>query len=331
MILLDTNALFAIPPRSLVGTVLRAITEDAGIEIGISSVTYDEYRARRLRDAERLIATARAAHEGLARKAERWIHDDVRYPEAEEVFLSDVQAVEKMLTLVPLAPEHAVEALRREAYRELPASTDEKKGSGARDVAVWLTAVKVSSGSGNVVYLVSNDGGAFGRKQLHQALADEAATRGANVRLCPDVAALIDLFAQGVDVALDVTALLDVEAVKRAVVDAVGIHSFLDMAMAVDPSDSGLVSAPPPLVRLVESHAEHAYAIRGEKWIAAHTSWEVIRDIDRHARGTSEIQEYRLTWDQRVTILLRVVGEGVVTATVMDLPKPVEMRKQRLS
>jgi hypothetical protein len=72
MIILDTNQLVATPITGIGGVVLRAVAEDAGITLAISSLTFDEYRSRRLRDAGKRIDTARSAFESLRKLADGW-------------------------------------------------------------------------------------------------------------------------------------------------------------------------------------------------------------------------------------------------------------------
>jgi hypothetical protein len=326
MIIFDTNVLRQTPVTGTACAVLRAITEDAGIPLAISSVTLDEYRAQRLRDAQARIDAARNAHESLCKVATDWRPPKIDYPSADKVISRDIESVQSVFQTLPLAPESATEALRREAYRELPASTDPKKsGSGARDVAIWLTAIEASRSSGNVVYFVSGDSRAFGDKRLHQQLTADAADKGANIILCPDVATIIEQFATKTDLDLDLATVLSNERVKDAVAEAMNITSFPAAADAVDADGrEGLVSGGRiGDVKLSDCQEARAYKIRGETWIAAHTTWAAGRDLDQQLYRSDAIRQWRIDLEQEITLLLRVLDEAVVKATVMGWKPPL--------
>ena len=323
MIILDTNQLLATPITGVVGIVLRAVAEDARI----TAPTLDEYRSRRLRDAISRIGSVRSALESLRKLG--WDMPESRYPTPETVIRPDLEAVEKSLQVLPLAADHAVEALRREAYRELPAKTDHAKGSGARDVAIWLTAVETSRASGKVVNLVSADSSAFGRKTLHPVLAKEATEKGANIRLCPDVASVIDLFAQHTELILDVNDLLSRETVRKAVEEEF-VAVWVDAVTAANANSMTLVTAPGASVDLLECQEARAYSIRGETWIGAQTLWAVEFDRDQAVTGGTDVETLRVSWKQQATVLLRVADEIAVAATVMGSRAAVGRTVERL-
>lgn len=110
-----------------------------------------------------------------------------RYFDAEPVYVPDVDEIcrrweEELRTQFEVLDTHgedAIEALRREALRYTPAS----KGTGARDSAIWLTALRLAT-SGSKVTLVSmntNDFALGKPSQLHPVLAAEAADLAGSV------------------------------------------------------------------------------------------------------------------------------------------------------
>jgi hypothetical protein len=254
----------------------------------------------------------------------------VHYPTPEVVIRPDLEAVEQSLEVIPLAADHAAEALRREAYRELPASTDPAKpGSGARDVAIWLTAIEASRASGTVVYLVSEDSDAFGRKQLHPVLVKEATERGASVQLCPDVASIIELFANPAELTLDVDELLRREGARQVVAEQFVI-TWIDVLTSLNTNRIALVTSPAASVALLQCQKAGAYSIRGETWIAAQTIWAVQFDLEQEITGGTGVETLRVSWTQNVTVLLRVAEEYGMTATVMGWRAPGRRTVERI-
>ena len=80
-------------------------------------------------------------------------------------------------------------AIEREIWRRLPAHTE--SGNGARDVLVWLDAMKAAKSDG-ITYLISNDQKAFGKDAaLHRELVDELATRGLAIRYVNNLEGLV--------------------------------------------------------------------------------------------------------------------------------------------
>lgn len=82
-----------------------------------------------------------------------------------------------------------------------------------------------------------------------------------------------------------------------------------------------LVTAPGAAVDLIKCHDAQAYAIRGQTWVAAQTLWAVSFQLDQEV-PSGAIETLRVSWDQSVTVLLRIADENDVTATVMGWPEP---------
>lgn len=148
MIVFDTNAVRGMSPTGSVAAMLTAIASDAGQELAISAVTEDEYRSARRREYDRRLETTLGLLKSLRKLMPTWQPPDLHLPPVDEFLGIDLEHVMKMFRVLPLDGQHAIEALKREADRKLPASQVAEPGTGARDVAIWLTAIEQSASSG---------------------------------------------------------------------------------------------------------------------------------------------------------------------------------------
>ncbi len=105
----------------------------------------------------------------------------VYVPDVDEICQQWEEELRAKLHVMALHGDDAVAALTREAARRAPAS----KGRGARDSAIWLTALRLAAG-GTEVLLVSRNTADFARgpgpsAELHPQLASEAAEVTGNI------------------------------------------------------------------------------------------------------------------------------------------------------
>lgn len=162
----DTNAL---PVKgnfeSSFWTALFHLCRTTGVEPVASEVSIDEAVNLRRETAGQAVADLFAAHSRLS----NFITIAPSYvPTAEEVALSYEKALRSRLGVLPLNGSHAVEALRREAMRIMPA----RNGVGGRDSAIWLTVTSLVR-DGHEVHFVTNNTKDFGKGSLHPDLEAE--------------------------------------------------------------------------------------------------------------------------------------------------------------
>ena len=197
MIVLDTNQLQ--PHLSLTSptvAILRAIAHQSGERLAVPQIVADEFIAHYQHHVEELLS-------GIRRNINK-LRDLDRASNLTLMGSSPIEAIvtqhrdllEIIFEVLPL-PEGAAEtALRRELRREQPASTNwGKPGSGARDVALWLTAVAQMS-EDQIVYFISNDEAAFGvGGNLHSDLAAELDGASGSFRYLNKIDDLLAIFA----------------------------------------------------------------------------------------------------------------------------------------
>ncbi|MGX9293711.1 PIN domain-containing protein [Tsukamurella paurometabola] len=155
IVLLDTNVIAeAGNLDSLSFRAARKIARSSGIEIGITSITFEE-------SVNLVCANAREWIDQLARSSRRLgalIDLTTFIPGISEIEAIWEQRLRENFRVYGVDGRDAIEALRREARRVAPAK---EKGVGARDCAIWLTALRLAR-EGCKVYLVTHNSQDFG-------------------------------------------------------------------------------------------------------------------------------------------------------------------------
>jgi hypothetical protein len=162
----DTNAL---PMKgnleSSFWVALFHLCRTTGVEPVASEVSVHEAVNLRRETAEQAVTDLFAAHSRLSNYTTLALS---YVPTAEEVAESYEKALRARLNILPLDGSHAVEALRREALRILPA----RNGVGGRDSAIWLTIASLVR-DGHEAHFVTNNTKDFGKEGLHPDLKGE--------------------------------------------------------------------------------------------------------------------------------------------------------------
>jgi len=332
MIILDTNVLVRLDVTGPVAGMLRGIAAGWGLTLAISSVTRDEYHAKHLREFEDKIDLARRANDKLQEAAPDWRHPQY-YPSAHVLVERKMGPVLSVFTVLPLDGSHAVEALRREAFRERPASVD--KGVGARDVAIWLTAVEQSVLSDAPVYLLANDTRAFGKDSLHPELTTEAEAIKADVTLFTETKDLIDEFATVIESEVDIVGLLGAEAVTKTVRETMSSSSFMVVTHAITvglqqgEAITGQSSGGVENIELIRPDDCDVYDMGGGRWIAARGTWTGHRVVMANMAGGS-ISDWEVKLEQQLTVLLRMFDDSIASAEVMgwEDPRILDIRRR---
>ena len=200
MIVLDTNQLeHAQPPDGPLAAMLQTLAEQAGHELALPEIVLEEHLAHYRRDVEDAEARRRAAVSDLRNRLGRWVFED-RPPSLDQAVMHRMHRLQLMFRIIRTPDGAARESLLREARRQLPAKTSlEGAGAGARDVAIWLTAISACRDSGKATYFVSADNAAFGKGKLKPELSAEVAAhlgdRARDFHYCHGMDALLGEFA----------------------------------------------------------------------------------------------------------------------------------------
>lgn len=188
----DTNAL---PVkglfRSTFWVALFHLCTTSGIMPAASEVAVAEAINLRRDMATSAIDDLLSAHSRLSNLTEL---SPTYVPTAEDVARSYGDDLRERLEILPLAGEHAVEALKREASRMKPA----RGGVGGRDSAIWLTVAALVHG-GHTVYFITNNSRDFGKGSLDPELDAEIAGASGRLIYCRDANEFLALIADKVE------------------------------------------------------------------------------------------------------------------------------------
>ncbi|MFH7595074.1 PIN domain-containing protein [Streptomyces racemochromogenes] len=176
MILLDTNVF----PRTgrlrnvLMSAVLK-VAAHRGIRVGISDIVLEESinaRGQAVDDATQKL------QEALSQASKLMQLESLYIPDRRHVMDEWRRELTEAFEVLTTRGEDALEALRREAARELPA----RLGKGARDSAIWLCTLRCAAALGEAVHFVSDNREDFADPanggSLHPQLMDECARTG---------------------------------------------------------------------------------------------------------------------------------------------------------
>ena len=221
-IYLDTNV---IPRRGELHAphiaALEGVAAAAHQPLVLPSMVLAESVSARRRDIEEAFDVLRT---GL-RHAEKLVRlEGIYLPDPAEAVAAWDAELRRSFEIVPLPSEAAEEALLREVNRVPPA----RDGRGARDAAIWLTALSDHRQRGGEGYFVSANTEDFGdpsaRSSLHPALQSELADLSP-LHFAASIDALLDVLGSKTGVSLTGTDLLGqpaiVTALSRVVEDVI--------------------------------------------------------------------------------------------------------------
>jgi len=171
-----------------------------------------------------------------------------------EICESWEQELRDVFTVVPIDGDDAVDALHREAQRIRPA----RNGTGARDSAIWMTALRIAEAH-QTVYFVSNNTADFAagkQGQLHEHLASERDAASLDLRYLKSIYGLIEALAESIDPpALDearATEMLNVNVRELALAEMKSDSRYMGISPVEVPVDGVAVN---------DLNAIHAYSI----------------------------------------------------------------------
>ncbi|WP_219505343.1 PIN domain-containing protein [Nonomuraea ceibae] len=335
MIVLDTNQLEHIrPPDGPLMALLRTIASHRGQTLALSEIALEEHLAHYRHKIEQ--------QEKKVRNQLRELHALVPFAGGELPRFDVDTAVRRLrdqltadFKILPTSPEILREALRRETQRRLPAKRGwEGKGEGARDVAIWLSAVEASREYGPL-YFVSQDKQAFGVKTLHPELNDDIArvlgTPNGHFKYCYGIDVLLAELADVYSPAPTRATLAASDVVREAAIQDLwhsGVHKDI---MAADglfgQGPIAVVSNPGPInaeLDQVSSKIE-AYRLGDKVFASARLRWKVLTSLQitwLNSVSRDEI-EYGCKFSVEETMLLSLDADGQIAAAIVTDRSPL--------
>lgn len=329
MIILDANIIKGVSLRGPVADILRAIRA-AGVErVGTPWIAVEEIAAQEALSYAKKHEAAMEAVEAL-RKATPWehVHHLKRWP-AEHVRRHWREKYSSVTEVLETSHRAYQEALYRETNQIAPCKTvnSGKHKTGARDAAIWLTAVEYAEAhKDETVYFVSKDSDMSEDGQLLLEMQKDIAGMEHRFHLFTSLDDVVTKFATKVEAsAEDVRELLDTEESHATVLAATRNASrrYRVVSGTLMPSATnggprrmlrGTGNWSPTAVALAKVLEVSGHQVGGHHYFTAWVRW-LLRD-DRMVRG--EVHERAYAWETRV-LLSTAVDQAM---TVLDFRRP---------
>lgn len=322
MIILDTNQLEYIqPPDGPLVAMLGTLATQTGHRLCLPEIALEEHLAHYRRDveeADRVRRTAEAELRTLVPHLGVGVQPPVQLNQAVQ---QRTQLLQQVFQILQLPEGAAREALRREANRLAPAKVSwETPGTGARDVAIWLTAISASKEGAWDTYFVAQDNAAFGKSVLKPELQQELRSRGvaSNFRYCNGVDKLLDELAVKHDSAPDRMAIARAEPVRKAVLEAMDDPGLLyEITFVAGLADGFATSRGAEQLSVTGKTGRIvAYRIGDMIWACASISWQATRPMSvAPAVLTPEsVRRVAVTFKVRTTLVMQLAPDGTIEA-----------------
>ncbi|MEU2554693.1 PIN domain-containing protein [Streptomyces sp. NPDC013313] len=329
MIILDANIIKGVSLRGPVADILRAIRAAEVERVGTPWIAVEEIAAQEALSYAKKHEAAMETVEAL-RKATPWEH--VPHPRrwsAEHVRRYWREKYSSVTEVLETSHGAYQEALYRETNQIAPCKTvnSGKHKTGARDAAIWLTAVEYAQAhKDETVYFVSKDSDMSEDGQLLPEMQKDIADMEHRFHLFTSLDDVVTKFATKVEArAEDVRELLDTEESHATVLAATRNASrrYRVVSGTLMPSaangdarrmrrETGNWS--PTAVALDKVLEVSGHQVRGHHYFTAWVRW-LLRD-DRMVRG--EVHERAYAWETRV-LLSTAVDQAM---TVLDFRRP---------
>jgi hypothetical protein len=207
-IYLDAEVLFGLSPNSLALSSLRIIAREHALGIAIPEVAVNEPTAKR---QEQIESKAIAIRTAIEKSRDFFKVPHFHEPDAKQLAADWRHELLKVIRLIPMSGEHAMEALDREIHRVAPA----REGVGARDAAIWLAIRDDHLSKSEPGYFVSGNHRDFGDSdgQLKAQLRAELAGSG-SFTYVHEISALLPLLAEEGGTPFTVAELESVQSLK---------------------------------------------------------------------------------------------------------------------
>ncbi|MGW3520582.1 PIN domain-containing protein [Streptomyces hydrogenans] len=335
MIILDANIMKGVSLRKPEADVLRAIRAAGEERVATPWIAVEEIAAQEALSYAKKHQAAMDAVDDL-RKATPWQH--VHHPKrwsAEYVRRHWRERYSSIADVLETSHAAYQQALYRETNQIAPCKTvnSGKNKTGARDAAIWLTAVEYARAhEGETVYFVSKDSDMSEDGQLLPEMQKDIAGMEHRFHLLTSLDDVITKFATEVEAsAEDVLGLLGTEETRATILAATRAASrrFRVISGTAMPSPiadrrryagNATSNWSPTAVALDKVLEVSGREVGGHHWFTAWVRW-LLRD-DRWTRG--EVQELGYAWETRV--LLSTAADQDMT--ILDFRRPGPISKE---
>ncbi|MFF0395188.1 PIN domain-containing protein [Streptomyces sp. NPDC005248] len=332
MIILDANILKGISLRGPVADLLRTIRASGAERVVAPWIAMEELAAQQALAYEVKHAAAVGAMEAL-RRATPWSR---RIPGPRELDLDRVrehwrEQYAQIADILQTSAHAYEQALFREANLIAPCKTvnSGKHKTGARDAAIWLTAVEYAKAHpSNKVYFISNNTDDFGDgSEFPPALAEDLDGLEDRFALYTSVDGVVDKLATKVEVSEEeVTSLLKAQegrsSLSKQARSSVPFTATIILNGANEPSQHAVsLWTRTPAATLSTVSEISGYEIDGHKWFTATARWLLSGRARAVSRRLDGARTYA-AWTTRVLLSTTAPEKGV---TVLRAQPPVPL------
>ena len=329
MIILDTNQLErSQPPDGPLIAMLQALGKQTGHQLWLPELVFEEHLAHYRRDVEGASARCQTAESDLIRLIPDLHRQEQLLPDVDRAVEDRSQRLQRVFQIRPTPDEAAREALLREARRKPPAKTSQDgQGSGARDVAIWLTAISACEESAEHIYFVATDINAFGKESLKPELVEELQLRlGVDANMfhyCYGLDVLLSQLATGPSEDVSFDAVVNDVRVRAAVASSLFDHAVTAQLI----SSAGLlpgvgivsVIIPGLSIQAINKPTDtvHSYRVGETTWASARPSWLATRRFMVESSSWDDRYAVELTFTITTTVIMQINDVGnIVNAEV---------------
>lgn len=331
MIVLDTNELqHARPPDGPLLAMLQTLAKQTGHTLALPEIVLEEHLGHYGHAVNDAYSRRLAATRDLRVLVRHWSIEDRPLKVVPTAVQDRTSRLQQVFTILRTPDWACREALLREARRVPPAAISwDRQGSGARDAAIWLTAVdKLVSERDLRIYFVSGDSAAFGKVALKAELAaellDKLGPRAGAFHYCNGLGALLAELATKRPEPPDTQRLAATEPVREAVFEALTAPDLLSQltgaaglmgAFSTSISDRGTLTNGTRAGQVV------AYEIGGEVWACAVLTWDAGKSVLRMpVSDASQVsQQIDFAFKVTTTLVMQIARDGsILSAEVAD-------------
>jgi len=331
MIVLDTNELrHARPPDGPLLAMLQTLAKQTGHTLALPEIVLEEHLGHYGHAVNDAYNRRLAATRDLRMLVRHWSIEDRPLTVVPTAVQDRTSRLQQVFIILRTPDWASREALIREARRTPPASLSwDRPGSGARDVAIWLTAVdKVLTDDDLEVYFVSRDSAAFGKEALKAELAAELleklGARAGAFHYCNGLGALLAELATKHPEPPNTQRIAATEFVREAVLEALAAPDLLSQltgAAGLMGAFSASISDRGTLTNGTKAGQVVAYEIGGEVWACAALTWDASKILLRMllSDASQVSQQIEFTFKVTTTLVMQIDRDGsVLTAEVAD-------------
>jgi hypothetical protein len=324
VIVLDTNQLeYAQPPDGPLVAMLQTVAGPAGHELCLPEMALEEHLAHYRTKVDDAVREYAATSQELRRLVRYLTLPPIPTVNVSNAVKDRKQRLLEVFRILETPPSAWKEALLREARRQRPARASfAVPGSGARDAAIWLTALQACHDSGEDTYFVAADNDAFGKDELHTELAAEVAAvlgeGAARFRYCRGVEGLLERFAVKVGRHPGRAAIAAAEPVRRAVQEALE-ERFVQLIMSSGLLGTGGGSSRGGCSELALETQGRTVAYRADDttWVCGQPTWRGRKDFTWTFNTSTSPQNVQVVFSVTTTLVMQLSDPGEIAAAVV--------------